>query len=288
MGDLGMMFALFAPVLAAGALGGASTAAVGVYVVGMRVPFLGVCISHAALAGAVLGGLAGLSGDWLTLPALGAAMAAALVLGLLDPRRLRADANVAMGFLFVLMLGLTFLGIGLLERQGSGRESAMGLLWGGLTFCTWRDVGWMAVVAAAQAGFLWGFGKEMRAILFSREHAAASGVPVGPVWTGFLVLTSAALAVNFQTVGGLMIYGLMVCPAAGAFQLVRGHGRTLAVAVGIGALSGVGGFLLALWTHLPSAGAAIVLLAAALAAGAWLVGRARRRRKHCVDNAAAQ
>jgi manganese/iron transport system permease protein len=276
MPDLALMLKLFAPVLAAGALSGGSTAAVGVYVVGMRVPFLGVCISHAALAGAVLGALAGLSGEWLMVPALGAAMAAALLLGLLDPRRLRADANVTMGFLFVLMLGLTFLGIGLLERQGSGREAAMGLLWGGLTFCTWRDVAYMAVVAGAQACFLAVFGKEMRAILFSREHAAASGVRVGAVWTGFLVLTSAALAVNFQTVGGLMIYGLMVCPAAGAFQLVRGHGRALMLAVAMGAASGVGGFLLALWGNVPSAGAMIVLLAAGLAVGAWVGGRLRR------------
>jgi ABC-type Mn2+/Zn2+ transport system permease subunit len=73
----------------------------------------------------------------------------------------------------------------------------------------------MAVVTAALALFVLLFRKELRAILFSRLHAAAAGVHVGLVWTAFLILTSAVLTVDFQTVGGLMIYSLITYSSLG-------------------------------------------------------------------------
>lgn len=265
----------WAPVIAAGALAGASTGLLGVYIIGMRIPFLGVCVAHAALAGAVFGSLAGLTGQALLVPALVAALATALALGLADPRRLRADVNVVMGLLFTLTMGLAFLGVGLFPRFGRSASEAFGLLWGSLTFCSWRDVALMVPLTAVEVGFVLLFYKEMRAIMFSREHAAAAGVRVGLVWTGFLFLASAVLTVNFKIVGGLMIYSLMANPAAAAFQLVRGHGRALALAVALGTASGVGGFLIALVAELPT-GATIVLLSSALVGAAALVARMTR------------
>jgi len=265
----------WAPVIAAGALAGASTGLLGVYIIGMRIPFLGVCVSHAALAGAVFGSLGGLTGQTLLVPALAAALATALALGLSNPRTLRADVNVMMGFLFTLTMGLAFLGIGLFPRFGRSAGEALALLWGSLTFCSWRDVALMVPLTAAEVAFVLLFYKEMRAIMFSREHAAAAGVRVALVWSGFLVLASAVLTVNFKIVGGLMIYSLMANPAAAAFQLVRGHGRALALAVTLGTVSGVGGFLIALLAELPT-GAMIVILSSALVAVAALLAQANR------------
>ncbi len=268
--------AYFAPVMVGGAIAGASTGLLGTYVVGMRIPFLGVCVAHAALAGAVFGGLAGLEGAALLAPALAGAGATALALGLMDPERLRADTNVLIGVLFGLSMGLAFLGIGLYPVLGRSDNAVRNLLWGSLNFCRWSDVALMAAVAAATVAFLALFAKEMRAILFSRAHAEAAGIHVTAVWTAFLLLTSAVLTVNFQTVGGLMIYSLMVNPAAAAFQLVRGHGRALALSAGLGAVSGVGGFLIAALFDLPT-GAMIVILSSALVGGAAGVARLRRR-----------
>jgi len=274
--DLGF----WAPVLVAGALAGASTGLLGVTIIGMRIPFLGVCVAHAALAGAVFGSLAGLTGQWLLVPALAAALATALALGLSNPQTLRADVNVVMGLLFSLTMGLAFLGIGLFDRFGRSANEALGLLWGSLTFCGWRDVAVMAPLTAVEVAFVLVFYKEMRAILFSREHAAAAGVRVTLVWSAFLVLASAVLTVNFKIVGGLMIYSLLANPAAAAFQLVRGYGRALALAVAIGTVSGVGGFLIALAARLPT-GATIVILSSALVAVAAVVARVRGRvRRH--------
>jgi manganese/iron transport system permease protein len=268
--------AYFAPVMVGGALAGASTGLLGAYIVGMRIPFLGVCVSHAALAGAVFGALAGLEGMALLVPAIVGAGATALALGLADPETFRTDSNVAIGFLFGLSMGLAFLGIGLFGTLGKSDNEVRGLLWGSLNFCRWRDVVLMAATGGALLLFLMAFYKEMRAILFSRLHAAASGIHVVGVWSAFLVLTSAVLTVNFQTVGGLMIYSLMVNPAAAAFLLARGHGRTLALSGLLGGLSGVGGFLIAALLDLPT-GAVIVLVSSALVGVAAAAARLRRR-----------
>jgi manganese/iron transport system permease protein len=81
--------------------------------------------------------------------------------------------------------------------------------------------------------------------------------------------------VNFQTVGGLIIYSLVTNPAAAAFQLVKGCGRAAALAALLGAASGVGGFLIAAVADLPS-GAVIVLVSSALVALAGAVAQWRK------------
>jgi len=262
------------PVLCAGVLSGTSSALLGVYIVGMRIPSLAVCVAHAALAGAVGGALCGLTGPAMLGPALVAACAVALLLGHAEGRGVQIDANITIGVLFSLSMGLAFLGIGLLGRLGRPDNAVRNLLWGNVNFCRWSDVYLMLGVTAVLALFVVLFGKELRAIMFSRQHALAAGIPVGLVWTTFLLLTSAALTVNFQTVGGLMIYSLITNPAIAAFQLTRGHGRTLWLAVLLGGLSSVGGFLLAASLDLPTGATIVIVSSALVGAAAWR--RARR------------
>ena len=264
----------WAPVLVGGALAGASSGVVGTFIVGMRIPFLGVCVAHAALAGAVFGGLLGAEGSALLLPALIGAVATALALGLGNPRRLHLDDNLVLSFLFSASMGLAFLGLGLYGILGRSDNDVRALLWGSLNFCRWRDVAWMLVAALALTAYVGFFFKELRALLFSREDAEAAGIRVSVVWPGLLVLVAAVLTVNFQTVGGLMIYSLISNPAVAAFQLTRGCGRVLAWSAALGAASGLGGFLIAAATDLPS-GAVIVLLSSAIVAVAALVRHAR-------------
>jgi len=255
----------WAPVACAGIIAGASTGLLGGYIVGMRIPFLGICVAHAALAGAVFGALFGLSGPILLLPALAAASVSALAVGLVDPQTVRVDLNVMLGILFSLMMGLAFLGLGLFSVYGVSDNEVRNLLWGSLAFCRWRDVWIMVGSAVVELVFVVVFFKEMRAILFSRTHAAAAGVHVTLVWTLFLLLASLVLTVNFQTVGGLMIYSLLANPAVAASRLVRGCGRTLAVSAALGAASALGGFLISAATDLPT-GAVIIILSSVLVA----------------------
>jgi manganese/iron transport system permease protein len=269
----------WAPVMVGGALAGASSGLLGTFIVGMRIPFLGVCVAHAALAGAVFGSLAGLEGQQLLLPALLGAVATALVLGLIDPQRAQLDDNTVLSFLFSMTMGLAFLGIGLHGVYGKSDHAVRSLLWGSLNFCRWADVWLMLAVTAALAAYIALFFKELRAILFSRADAEAAGVRTTPVWTGFLILTAATLTVNFQTVGGLMIYSLISNPAAAACQVTRGCRRVLVLSAVFGAASGLGGFLIAAATDLPS-GAVIVLTSSGLLLGACAFRALRRTNRN--------
>lgn len=262
----------WAPVMAGGALAGASSGVLGTFIVGMRIPFLGVCVAHAALAGAVFGGLCGLEGQLLLLPALAGAILTALALGLANPQRAHLDDNTVLSFLFSATMGLAFLGIGLYGILGKSDNDVRSLLWGSLNFCRWSDVRLMLASSIALAAYIALFFKELRAILFSRADAEAAGIRATAVWTGFLILTAATLTVNFQTVGGLMIYSLISNPAAAAFQVGRGCRRVLLLSALFGAASGLGGFLIAAATDLPS-GALIVLVSSALVAMAALLPR---------------
>jgi manganese/iron transport system permease protein len=266
----------WAPVMAGGALAGASSGVLGTFIVGMRIPFLGVCVAHAAMAGAVFGGLGGLEGQQLLLPALAGAILAALVLGLTNPQRAHLDDNTVLSFLFSATMGLAFLGIGLYGILGKSDNDVRSLLWGSLNFCRWSDVRLMLGTSVALAVYIALFFKELRAILFSRADAEAAGIRATTVWTGFLILTAATLTVNFQTVGGLMIYSLISNPAAAAFQVARGCDRVLFLSALFGATSGLGGFLIAAVTDLPS-GAVIVLVSSALVAVCAFSSRIGRR-----------
>lgn len=254
---MGLIDPYFIPVIAAGAVGGASTGLLGVYIVGMRIPLIGICMAHAAMAGSIFGYILG----WpQTLCALAAAIIAALAVSFLTQANLRINTDVALGIMFSLTMGLAFLGIGLVPGP---KTPVLSLIWGSLLFVKWQDVLIIAGASIALLLFVTLFSKEMKALLFSRILAKASGIHEGFVWSLFLALCGVTLTVNLNTVGGLMIYSLMVNPAAAALQVCRSYPSTLATAVAFGSLSALGGFAIAYGFDLPT-GACIVLFSSAL------------------------
>jgi len=248
-------------VILAGAIAGGSCGLLGVYLVGLRLPFVGIFISHTAMAGTVFSLLLGLNPVWG--PAAVSAVAATS-LAAIRPQRSRLDPNVALAILFSLMLGLTFLGIGLM--QGS-RSEVLGLLWGSILFVRTRSVIVIGVAAAVFAAFALAFSKELKVLLFSRTIAAATGVHETFVYALFLALCGLILAVNLPLVGGLMIFSLITNPAAAAYQVCRGHRAVVLASTAFGVLSAVGGFLFSYYLSLPT-GACTVLASTVLFAAA--------------------
>ena len=249
------MDVFFYPVLVAGAIAGASTGLLGVYIVGMRMPFIGTCISHAAMVGAIYAKLLGLNP---TAGAIVVSMITAASLAGIRPSRYSLDINVALGILFSLMLGLTFLGIGLVKDS---RSEMLNLLWGTLLFVDWDTVRVIAVLGVILVAFNMAFDKELKAILFSRTIAAATGVRERFVYFLFLGLCGIILAVNLPAIGGLLIFSLITNPAAAAYQVCRGYRSVMIVSMLFGIVSAVAGFLISLWLDLPT-GACIVLISA--------------------------
>ncbi len=249
------MDSFFFLVMLAGAVAGASTGLLGVYIVGMRMPFIGICISHTAMVGTIYSILFGVNPVWG--PVIFSAMSS-MSLGVVRPGRSRIDANVALAIFFNLMLGLTFLGIGL--THGS-RSEVLGLLWGSLLFVRKSSV--VAITISGLVFVIFGalFNKELKVLLFSRTIASATGVHESFVYCFFLALCGLILAVNLPIVGGLMIFSLITCPAAAAYQICTGHKSVIVAATLFGTASAVIGFLVSYYLDLPT-GACIVIVSA--------------------------
>jgi manganese/iron transport system permease protein len=260
------MDSYFYMIILAGVIAGAATGLLGAFIIGMRVPFIGTCISHAAMAGFIYGSL--LIG-WVSpsLASTGAiaggiitSVIAALSLAAIRPDKSRLDTNAALAIVFCFMLGITFLGIGL--NQGS-RTEMLGLLWGNILFVSMERTIVIAILALILIIFVWLFNKEMKVLLFSRSIAASTGVHEGLVYCLFLTLCGVILAVNLPLVGGLMIFSLITCPASAALQLCRGYKTVVITSTIFGMLSALIGFVISFYLNLPT-GACIVIVSVAI------------------------
>ncbi|MBN2319966.1 MAG: metal ABC transporter permease [Acidobacteria bacterium] len=267
--------ALFACVLC-----GLSCSLLSVFVVLLRVPLIGVSMSHAAFAGAVFGMLTGIH------PVAAGFVACLVVAGILGPfsDRARMAPENMLGILFSFLIGLAFLGMGILTRTKAG---ALNLMWGNLMSISAMDLVLLAVITFILLLFISVFFKEIRVVLFHRRFAASCGVPERAIYYGLLFLTGAVVASNLSTVGGLLIFALLIQPGATAMQLtynLKLFFLTAALA-GIGAC--VSGLLLSYYFDLPS-GASVVLMATAIFVVAFLVSPKRRSAKQTKRNPYAQ
>jgi manganese/iron transport system permease protein len=250
---------------------GGSCSLLSVFVVLMKMPLIGISMSHAAFAGAVLGLLLNfnpfVSGFILCL-------LVAAVLGPLSDRTDMAPENV-LGILFSFLMGLAFLGLGILTRT---KATALNLMWGSLLSLSGSDIWVLTLITSALVFFVSLFFKELRSVMFNRRLAAASGVPERMIYYALLFLTGAVVSSNLATVGGLLIFALLVQPGATALQLTYNlkHFFFISVISGIGAC--VSGLVVSYIFDLPS-GASVVLMATAIFAAAYFFSPKRRSAK---------
>ena len=232
-------------------LGGIACAIIGVFVVLMHMPFIGVCMSHAAFAGALLG-------LWLGFdPLIGAFVFSLLAAAVIGPLADRGELSpeTSLGVIFSLMLGLAFLFIGLMPGS---KSSALALLWGSILTNTRGDVILLAVVTVVVVGLVFIFYKEIQATIFHRGIALSVGLPATLVLYGVLFLTGATVTASLRSIGGLLIFSLILNPAAAAYQLTYSMKKMFLLAAGFGVLAGWLGLLISYLLNIPS-GATIVI-----------------------------
>jgi manganese/iron transport system permease protein len=254
--------------LLAGFCAGVSCSIVGVFVVTMHLSFMGVCIAHAAFAGALLG-------LWLEInPMLGAlvfSLATAALIGPLSDRgELSPDTSI--GILFSFMLGLGFLFMGMMP---GARTAALNLLWGKILTVTQEDLFFLALNTVMVVGVLLLFFKEIQAVLCHRAVALAVGIPATLVFYGMLFLTGVTITVSLPCIGGLLVYCLVLNPAAAAFQLTFSLPKMFLLAALFGVLSCWLGLAASyLWDLM--AGASIILASTLIFALATLFSPKRK------------
>lgn len=254
-----MRTALVATMLVAIAAG-----AVGVHVVLRRMSFVGHAVAHSVLPGVVI---AVLWGGALIFGALAAGVLAAIAIGVVSLRhRVREDTAIG-----VVLSGMFALGILLMSQAGEFRDLSH-ILFGNILSVAPSDLWALATMTALIVGLLVVFHRELTVTAVDPTHAAASGIPVGLVRMGLLVLLAPTIVIGVDTVGVVLMTAMLVTPAATAALLTRRLVPMMLISVGVGMVSGFAGLLISYHVG-GSSGAAIVLVATGLFAVAWL-GRA--------------
>ena len=237
-------------------LGGSVCGVMGVFVVLWRMSLVGMCVSHAAFAGALVA-------LWMGQPplagGLAASLAAASAVGPLAQKP-GFSLDTAMGVVFAVVMSVAMLALGLLP---GARTEGLSLIWGSLLTVTSFDLQLMSGTALLLFGFVTLFFKEIEAIMGQRHAAAASGIPVRCIQYACLMLMGLVVACALKAIGGLLIYALIVTPAATALQLTYRLSRMFILSAFFGITACTTGLWLSfLWAVPP--GAVIVMVSCAM------------------------
>jgi zinc/manganese transport system permease protein len=237
---------------------------VGFFLVMRGQTFAGHALSHIGFAGATGAGLIGLAPLW---GLVGFTVAGGIVMGLLSERI--SNRDVAIGVVLSLALGF---GLLFLHYYTAFASQATALLFGNVLAV---DHATIATLAALGAVTLLGLGAIMRPLVFMSlqpELAEARGVPLRFVSTAFLAIVALAVSQCAQIVGVLLVFTLMVGPAAAAQNVTTRLSIGLVLAAAFALVQAWLGLTLAFHTDWPTS-FWITVLSAAVYGGSLLMRR---------------
>jgi manganese/iron transport system permease protein len=276
---------LLAALLTAGALG-ISCAVLSVFVVLRRWALLGECVAHAGLGGAGTAWMLSLLGFGFFAQSAGvhvmaAAFCMVIALGIAQvTRRGNIESDLAMGIFLVASVAWGLLG-----------RSMYVYFRGGVMPTGWDEylLGELnrpehalaaAAICAVTLLSLWALRKEAMFYTLDPEMAEISGVPVGLVHFGMILLLGILIVLGMRMIGTLLISALLVLPGAAGLRISQRFGAVIAWSAGIGLSATVIGLLVhRQWKWIPSGPVVVLVLTAAFAAAAgWrAIADARRR-----------
>jgi zinc/manganese transport system permease protein len=200
--------------LEAGTIVAVMAGVTGWFMVLRRQTFAGHTLSVIAFPGAAAASLAGLP---LAVGYFGFCGLGALALaGIAGSRRSLSAESAAIGSLQALALALGFLFVTLYHGVLNGVDS---LLFGTFLGITRGQVAVLLVVAAAAVGLVAIAARPLFFASVDEEVARAGGVPVRLLGFGFLLVLGLSVAETSQITGALLVFALLVTPAATAHQL---------------------------------------------------------------------
>jgi len=253
--------------LLAGAIVAVVAGLVGYFMVLRGASFAGHTLANvgfAGAAGATLVGVAPLVG----LLAFGAL--AALGIGALGEQSNRgwSRLDVAIGTILALALGLGLL----FERLSAASANYVyAILFGSVLGISDAEVTGIALTAAVTLSILALIGRPLLFASVDPEVAAARGIPVRLLNYLFLVLLAFAVTEAAQVTGVLLIFALLVTPAATALQITVRPARALVLSLVVALLVTWAGLIVAYYTSYP-----VGFFITTLAFGLYLLARTIR------------
>jgi len=250
-------YEFFARGMLAATLVGALCGLVGVYVVLRRMSYIGHGLSHAIFGGAVVSFV--LSFNFYLCASLWGFLSA-LIINLTTRHRPTIGADAAIGIVTTASFAV---GVALVSRYRGFTRSFDAALFGNVLGVEDGDllaIGVVAVLTAVAVAVVY---RQLLFMTFDPEVAAFFGVSSGWIDAIFAMILAATVVVSMQILGVTMIAAAIVVPPSVARLLTDSFHRMVAISVGVGAVSGLGGIYLS-WYADVSSGATVVLFSTAL------------------------
>lgn len=199
--------------------------AVGYFVLLRGLPFATHAVAHIGFPGATLAALVG----WP--PALGLAGACIVGGGAIGAMTRRIeDREIVTGTVLAFASGLGIL----FNSLGSGQSGMItSILFGNVLSVSEAQILWFSVAMVICLGVLAAIGRPLFFASIDPDVAAAKGVRVSLLGGVFLVLMSLVVAAAVTIVGVLLIFALLVTPAAAATHVTARPGAVVACAIAI-------------------------------------------------------
>ena len=216
--------------LVGGMLAAIILALIGTWVVIRGMTFLGDALVHGVVPGIALAVIF----EFNVL--VGAALAAVVMIAGINlvHRQTTFSEDTSIGLLFVGMLGL---GVILISSTPSYAGDLTGILFGNALGVTSADVRILAVVVVVVVVATLAFYRPFLVLSFNEQKAEMLGLRPRLTHSVMLLLVTLAIVSSFQTVGTMLVFGLMVGPPATAALVVRRVPVMMLTATAIGMVS---------------------------------------------------
>jgi manganese/iron transport system permease protein/iron/zinc/copper transport system permease protein len=262
-------FAFFQRGMVAATLAGALCGVLGVFVVLRGMSYIGHGLSHAVFGGAAASAVMSINfflgaGIW--------GIISGVLIGRIARRKI-IGADAAIGIVTTASFAG---GIALLNRYGQARKSIEAVLFGSVLGVSWADIAAISAVSLAVGAIVLFAYRAFLFATFDPQVATVSGERVAAIEVILMVMLSVTILVTMRVIGTLLISALLVIPAATARMITNSFSRMLMLSPIIGAVCCLVGMNLSY--HLDtSAGATIILVAAAVFTATYLLAGRRAR-----------
>jgi len=234
-------------ILLTGSLVAACCGIVGVFLVLRKMAMIGDAISHSVMPGIVIAFLISGSRDSLLMmfAALFFGILTTFLIGMFQRSGIQSDASIGVVFTALFAIGVIL--VSLFARQVHLDQDA--ILYGEIAFVHWNiwELGgvnmgpkavWLlgftlAVIIAVIAAFY----KQFKLCSFDPALAAAIGIPVALFHYLLMGLVSMATVSSFESVGAILVVGLLIIPASTAYLLTDRLSAMLFISVAVGVAS---------------------------------------------------
>jgi zinc/manganese transport system permease protein len=223
---------------------------VGYFVVLRHQAFAGEALSDVAFTGALGGAAFGINP---LASLLVTTIAAAMAMGGLGERLRGRDVAIGTVLAWVLGLGVLFLSLFTAHVSGTGTGfSGVTVLFGNILGISTDQARTLALISALTILALLLIVRPLLFASLAPDVAAAQGVPVRLLALGFMVLLAITVSEATLAVGALLVFALLLLPAAIAHQLTVRPYAALALAAGLAIIFTWLGIAIGFYTGYPS------------------------------------